>query len=477
MDLKSMFKFFYRSPKSFSRKQWIFIAAWCVVNVIAMFLYISAGASFVLALFNCLYGIAIIFGYFTRLFAFAISPIIWAFLYVLNFFKNPSERAVFEWSDALWFATIAATVIRGYFIEAYTIPTSSMEKSLLIGDFLFVSKANYGNRLPITSITFPFAHNQLPMVDSIPSYLDWMQMPYFRLPAFQKIKNGDVVVFNYPSRTGSNPLDIANEQRPIDKRDNYIKRCVGIPGDSLKVINSQLYINGKAVPLSENGMISYNVATEGNLNLPLKKLREAGLRVFDIRNNDQLEFAASNGADVLPYFNGSDYTCTMNLSGKLYDKVKGMSGIVKLDSAITLPEVDGTRHYSRCYPYETDFGWNRDYYGSIYIPKKGDVIKLDSFTYWMYKRPIQLYENNATFEMRDGKFYMEGKEITTYTFKYDYYFMMGDNRHNSDDSRFWGFVPQTHIVGKAMFIWMSWDSFADKWYNKVRWNRLFRGIN
>jgi signal peptidase I len=220
----------------FSKKQWAIAGVWCLLNLLICGLYLSAGSSFGMAFLNLFYGCALIFLYFTRLLAFAISPIIFVVLYVLSLLRiqaKPDYHMVYEWSDALWFATLAATVIRSYFIEAYTIPTSSMEKSLLVGDFLFVSKFHYGTRLPVTPLAFPFAHNIMPLTDSTPSYLSFMKMPYQRLPNITEVKNNDVVVFNYPYEDG----------RPFDKKENYIKRCLAIAGDSIKVVNGQVFIN------------------------------------------------------------------------------------------------------------------------------------------------------------------------------------------------------------------------------------------
>jgi signal peptidase I len=294
-DLKATFQFYYKSPKEFTKKQWMIVAVWCTLNLLIFGLYLSAGSSFGMALLNVFYGCALIFFYFTRLLAFAIAPVIFLLLTILYLFgvtisnllhaklnwnketfqfiivlvafsiiaafldvkvatffmfigiagvfsylttnnKKPDNHMIYEWSDALWFATLAATVIRSYFIEAYTIPTSSMEKSLLVGDFLFVSKFHYGTRLPVTPLAFPFAHNVMPLTDSTPSYLSFMKMPYKRLPSLQEIKNNDVVVFNYPYEDG----------RPFDKKENYIKRCLAIAGDSIKVIDGQVFINNVA---------------------------------------------------------------------------------------------------------------------------------------------------------------------------------------------------------------------------------------
>jgi signal peptidase I len=516
INLKETFSYYYKSPKAFSKKQWVIIAIWCLLNVVMGGLYLSAGASFGLATLNVLYGCALIFLYFTRLLAFLVSPLIFVVLYLLysvkytadrllkfgkakdktdfiaivftiglgfalayNFptwisfsiltviymlgFEKPENKLVYEWSDALWFATLAATVIRSFFIEAYTIPTPSMEKSLLVGDFLFVSKFHYGNRLPVTPLAFPFAHNMMPVGDSIPSYLTWMQMPYKRLPAFSQIKNNDVVVFNFPSYI--HPFE---ETRPFDKRDNYIKRCVGIPGDSIRIEEGELYVNGKLNDKPERMQYGYSIkfdpaylTTETGM-LDQEKL-QALLYQYDINMNDIIEQAHSNDL-ILIYPTTPDKIA----------KIRADSKILAIDS---FRYSKGGR-MPRMFPTANlpQLNWNLDNYGSLYIPKAGDVVTLDSLSYELYERVITVYENHPDFRRENGKFYLDGKEITTYTFKYNYYFMMGDNRHNSLDSRFWGFVPETNIVGKALFVWMSWDQYAPTILKKIRWDRIFMGI-
>ncbi len=366
------------------------------------------------------------------------AAIVVYYIYINRMSRKTKKR---EWIDAIAFAVVAATLIRTFFIEAYTIPTSSMEKSLLVGDFLFVSKVNYGARTPMTPISFPFAHNTLPLV-SAKSYLEWFSMPYYRLPGFQKIKNNDVVVFNYPFEDG----------RPVDKKENYIKRCLAIPGDSIKIIDQQVYINNVPAKNPEKMQFKYYV-----------KLSGPGLTEETIRENDITEFSSlSNQGDF-------DFTLTKKAKSVL----KSKPYVAAIDPVLQPKGV----FMNYIFPYRQELAWNVDNYGPLYVPKKGDVIKLDAINYWIYERAIKTYENNPTFTMTDGKFYLDNKEITSYTFKYDYYFMMGDNRHNSADSRFWGFVPEDHIVGKALFIWLSLDPNAPNIFKKVRWKRLFRGIN
>lgn len=450
-NIKSTFEFYYKSPKQFSKKQWIVISLWCIGNLFVAILYMGAGASILMSLLNFVYGCALIWLYFTRILAFIISPIIYIVLYLLSLVRvvgKTNKRMVYEWGDALWFATLAATVIRSYFIEAYTIPTSSMEKSLLVGDFLFVSKFHYGTRLPVTPLSFPFSHNILPFTDSVPSYLKFMQMPYKRLPSLQSIKNNDVVVFNYPFEDG----------RPFDKKENYIKRCLAISGDSIQVINGQVYINGKAAENPEKMQFKYEVKFDESGFWNEKKF-QGMLRSYDISEGENL-----------PHGN-LDFA--FPLSHKNKQKMENEPGVLRVDSLFS----DFNEYQDYIFPHNPNLKWSVDYYGPLYVPKAGDSVKLDSNTFSMYERAIRVYENNPDFIMQNGKFLLNGQEINTYTFKYNYFFMMGDNRHNSADSRFWGFVPETNIVGKALFVWMSWDKNATKIWERIRWKRIFNGIH
>jgi len=386
-----------------------------------------------------------VFGDSNLLTAISLWTIIQALIIGYYIFINRYERKskTREWIDALAFAVVAATIIRTFFIEAYTIPTPSMEKSLLVGDFLFVSKVNYGARAPMTPVSVPFAHNTLPVVQT-KSYLSWFSMPYLRFPGLQKIKNNDVVVFNYPFEDG----------RPIDKKENYIKRCLAISGDSITIINQQVFVNNKAVDNPPKMQFKYYVKLNGP-GLDFKTLKKLDIALTDIQqlsNNGDLNFDLTADAKK-------------GLSAKSY--------VAAIDS--TLQPAGLFVDY--IFPYRKELSWNVDNFGPLYVPKAGDKILLDSVNYWIYERAIKVYENNPDFSMVDGKFYLNGKEIKTYTFKQNYYFMMGDNRHNSADSRFWGFVPEDHIVGKALFIWLSLDPNPENIFSKIRWKRLFRGIN
>jgi signal peptidase I len=369
----------------------------------------------------------IIFGIFTLGVWFLLKP-------------KPGQRKSLlrEWVDAIIFAVIAATIIRTFFIEAYTIPTGSMEKSLLIGDFLFVSKISYGARIPMTPLSFPFAHHTMPLTGG-KSYLEWIKIGYHRLPGFGHIKHGDCVVFNWPAE---------NEGRPIDKKENYIKRCIGTPGDTLSIHNCAVSINGKEIPVPENSQSSYMVRTDGS--------------GFSEQAIQRLSLYDGIRKTVDTFF--------FHLSKKNVEEMSKFVNVKQIEPNIYPQDW----HEDGIYPPDQNYKWNRDNYGPIWIPKKGVTINLNSSNISVYRKVISEYERNSL-EERNGKIYINGQESSQYTFKMDYYWMMGDNRHNSADSRYWGFVPEDHIVGKAVFIWMSWDSNATG-FNKIRWGRLFHSI-
>ncbi|HTE02086.1 MAG TPA: signal peptidase I [Mucilaginibacter sp.] len=366
--------------------------------------------------------------------------------------KSLKKSTTREWTEAIIFAVLAATLIRTLFIEAYTIPTPSMERSLLVGDFLFVSKVNYGPRIPETPIAFPFAHHTMPLIGT-KAYWDIIKLPYYRLPGLSDVKKGDVVVFNYPMDADS-PL-----YRPVDKRENYIKRCQGAPGDTLSVVEAQVYVNGKMAPNPPKGQIDYTFTTTGmDLNPQVKQDLE--ISDYDGLPNTMTKEAA---AALKGYSNIK--SLTPNISKR---------GASEANNPVfpTNPRFPNRVLANTKLP---DYKWNVDNYGPIIIPKKGWTVKLDSMTFPLYERAIEVYENNKV-EVVGNDILINGKKTDTYTFKMNYYWMMGDNRHDSEDSRFWGFVPEDHIVGKALFIWMSWDDNAS-FFSKIRWSRLFRGIN
>lgn len=376
-----------------------------------------------------------------------------------------------EWFDAILFAVIAATIIRVFFIEAYTIPTASMERSLLVGDFLFVSKMNYGARIPMTPVAFPFAHHTMPITGT-KAYWDGVQWKYRRLPGLSDIKRNDVVVFNYPQgdtvaleyqdqdyyqMVRSLGWKQVNSQftivsRPVDKRENYIKRCIGIAGDTVSMKNGLVYLNGKPEKLKNTGQIGYEVVF---------KTQDVNFSVFE-----DMGFNVSE--DISPMSQNSYQFAGTELM---------MAKVSKLDfvqSVKEVTEVDQKRD-GDIFPYDPNRNWNVDNFGPIILPKRGWTVKLDSATMPLYERSIRIYEGNKVEKSGKG-WLINGAPADSYTFKMNYYWMMGDNRHKSADSRYWGFVPEDHIVGKALFIWMSYDTNGS-FFNKIRWNRLLKGIH
>ncbi len=386
------------------------------------------------------------------------------YIYYVNYTQklvhNPNRSLVPESKAAdtvssLLFAIIVATLVHTYIVQPYTIPTSSLEKSLLIGDFLFVSKLNYGPRVPMTTVALPMVHDSIPMTKQ-KSYLKWPQLPYFRLPAFEQIKRADIVVFNWPMDTVYKFFDTSGRRadKPIDKKSNYVKRCVGIPGDSLAIKDGIVYINGKVLVLPERAkpQYSYAVALDGKTPIDFESL----IRELDI--TDGAGFKDDVKRDTL-YFRA--------LTEASAERLRNIPGITNVKREISrgvdpgiFPQLDN---------------WNADNFGPIYIPQKGKTVALTTKSLPFYKAIIKEYEGNDL-EVKGSDIYINGKIATTYTFKQDYYWMMGDNRHNSEDSRYWGYVPENHIVGKPVFIWMSWDTNG-KGINKVRWDRVFTTVN
>lgn len=404
--------------------------------------------------------------------------------------------------SSLLFAVIVATFVHTYFIQPFTIPTSSLEKSLLIGDFLFVSKMNYGARVPMTTVAAPMVHDTLPLIHT-KSYLKVPQLPYFRFPGFEKIKNNDIVVFNWPGDTVVRFFDTSGKRadKPIDKKSNYVKRCIGIPGDKLEIKKGVVFINGKELIFPDRAKPQYNHTIYSKKGVSTELITQAGStefdRTFEIRfeNNEQIEAVKhfvsfseeiSKGFyriktsqkgipdEIISAFRLNltevfDYKEEANLTLKGAEFIRKSAGI---DSVVRLiiPKFKN----NSIFPHTKD--WSLDNYGPIYIPKEGATVKLDLISLPLYKRIITEYEGN-TLELKGNDIYINDKKATSYTFKQNYYWMMGDNRHRSEDSRYWGYVPENHIVGKPIFIWMSWNSEGKGILNKIRWERLFTTVS
>lgn len=393
--------------------------------------------------------------------------------------KKHKKASWREWVDAAIFAIVAATLIRTFVFEAYTIPSGSMEKTLLTNDFLFVSKFSYGPRIPNTPLSIPFVHNYIPGT-SLKSYSTLIKLPYIRWFA-SPIKRGDIVVFNFPA--GDTVINKKNYQsfhpyyqvlreegdwdedkgrqmvlanpgiyplavHPPDKSDNYIKRCVGISGDTIMIRGGKVFINGVPETPPPNSETYYLIQTNGQV-LDHSQMKDE--YNVDTDNPEECEFRPNNIVRML-------------LTTVAADKMR-TSGLAK-NMELDLDTLSQQKAFAL---YVVKNNWSVDNYGPIWIPKKDATLQLNDSTYAIYERPIRVYEKND-FYKKDGKFFLNGKEVTSYTFKMNYYWMMGDNRHGSQDSRFWGFVPEDRVVGKAWLIWFSWS-------NGPRWNRLFKVVH
>lgn len=374
--------------------------------------------------------------------------------------EKKKKSVLREWWDAILFAVVAATLIRWLIMEAYTIPTPSMEKSLLVGDFLFVSKFHYGTRTPRTPLQVPLTHQKIWFTD-IPSYSDAIQLPSYRLPGFSSVKRNDVVVFNVPDLEQNNLDRLYRPQSewvhyPVDLKTNYIKRCIAVAGDVIEIKNQTVYINGLEEKDPPKSLRTYTVLASDEINM--RHLERLGL-------NPATDFKISrlSPTEVV-------YT-SMLLTSDQIQGVKELPIVKSLTEDIAEPG-----NGANLFPHSKyTSSWNADNYGPLTIPKKGMTIEINDSTLALFGKTIVEFDLNENAKYDSSGLFIDGQRVSNYTFKQNYYFMMGDNRHNSADSRYWGFVPEDHIVGKAFFIWLSLDKHAS-FFNKVRWRRFLNLI-
>ncbi len=409
--------------------------------------------------------------------------------------KNPLVKRAMEWIDAILFALVAVYIINLFIFQNYKIPTSSLEKSLLVGDFLFVSKVSYGPRVPNTPLSFPLAQHTLPVLDC-KSYIEWPQWKYKRLKGLGNVKRNDIVVFNFPAgdtvalkaqnvdyyslcweygreRVNTDKLNFGDiVYRPVDRRENYVKRCLGMPGDSLEVRANVVFINGKLLPDAEHVQYNYFVETKGTY------ITDEQFRLLNVSMEDRILTNKSKEAHLIFSFLGinmNEYgqynpVYRIPLTKKALEILKRFSFV---QSVIIEPDAFG----GPVYPVNYESGWTRDNYGPIWIPKKGATMPLTQENLALYEHCIVNYEGNKIRKDVSGTIYLNELPANSYTFKYDYYFMMGDNRHKSADSRSWGFVPEDHIVGKPILIWLSLDKDRSLFKGGIRWNRIFKMVH
>lgn len=398
--------------------------------------------------------------------------------------KNKTVRTVMAWVDALVYALILVYFVFNFIGQNYTIPSSSLEKTLLTGDYLFVNKLTYGPRVPMTPVHFPLVHNTLPILNC-KSYLEWPSVKYHRLAGLRSVESGDIVVFNFPAGdtvmskvpnpdyyqlVAMNGYDAINNNeavfgkkitRPVDRRENYVKRAVGLPGERLKIVDGEIWIDGKKQAMPRDAQFAYYVITDGN------PLPDSFFDELDIALDDRIRLSVPDG--YVPVYR-------LPLTRDMLAKVEAHPHVAQ----VTREPADNDP--LRIFPFELSAreGWTRSDYGGddgVLIPKKGMTVPLDYDNWLLYERAIRVYENHPDAQWKDGKAYINGQPADTYTFAMDYYFMMGDNRDNSLDSRYWGFVPEDHIVGTPVGVLISFDKDKSIFDGKIRWNRIFRDAN
>ncbi|MBQ2374184.1 MAG: signal peptidase I [Alistipes sp.] len=378
-------------------------------------------------------------------------------------------RSVYEWVNAIVFATVVASLIHIFFFQMYVIPSSSMEKTLLVGDYLYVSKVTYGPQMPNTPLSFPFVHHTMPLSQTKKSFSEAIKLPYKRLKGLRDIERNDVVVFNFPAgdtvllenqavtyydvlreyqaqygaKRGREALenDYTIISRPVDKRENYIKRCVALPGDEIRIVDGELIVNGQPEDGIAEKQYCYSIRTSS----PLSAYAVSKMGITEMSGSGTHYFSPLTDAMV--------------------------EQLLKMDNVLS---VERYTVKEQCFPHAAAYPWTADNFGPLTIPEKGETVSLTLENLPLYERIIDVYEDNDL-EVKEGVIYINGEPATSYTFKMNYYWLMGDNRHNSADSRYWGFVPEDHIVGKASFIWLSLDK-NQSFPNNIRWNRLFNKV-
>ena len=445
--------------------------------------------------------------------------------------KSKTARDIMSWVDSIVFALVAVYFVHIYFFQNYVIPTSSLEKTLLVGDYLFVSKLNYGPRKPQTPLSMPLTQHTMPVVGG-KSYIDAVQWDYERVSGIEEIERGDIVVFNYPAGDvattnpavidvhtmcyaygleldkqaqgvdtlpaepaysaykkiyndgfefiKSRPQDFGEVvNRPVDRRENYVKRCIGLPGEVLEIKDKAVFIDGKEISQQNNVQFNYNVVLMRQLSE--EQRRELGISKDDLAAlqvvypqylTDDLCSALDISRDLVYALRKANRPVVVGQLPLTDDAYKSLMADSRLCKSIKIANQNST---FGIYPLNGNKGWSVDNYGPVWIPKRGESVKLTLDNLAIYERPIVAYEGN-TLDVKDGKIYINGVEADSYTFGMDYYWMMGDNRHNSADSRCWGFVPEDHIVGKALFVWLSLDKDRGWFDGKVRWKRMLRGV-
>ena len=388
--------------------------------------------------------------------------------------EGEKRNALLDWLDAIIFAVVVVTFINTFFFQAFKIPSSSMESSLYTGDHLFVSKLAYGPKLPQTPLTIPFTHN---VILGKESYSTLIQNDYRRLKGFGNVETGDYVVFGFPhgdtvltkfpaddyytvKRTIGREAAVRNygplKARPSDKKDHYVKRCVAVAGDTLKIVNGQVYVNSEPQEVWPGVQNSYTVITTGQRINPVL-LDKIGINASELYYDQSLP-----GYPAMP------------LTAEMLKEVKGLSNVDTIEENIDMYPPNYPDSYLTIFPFSPDYKWTRDNFGPLWVPQKGQTVQLTLENLPLYERIITSYEGNEL-EIRNDRIYINGEEAQNYTFRQDYYFMMGDNRHNSLDSRYWGFVPEDHIVGKPALIWLSIDG-NKKFPKNIRWRRFFKFV-